>query len=190
MPVLDQIGALLIDAICGVLMYAVVLRFVMQMRHASFYNPLGHFVLTLTEWAVRPLRRVIPVTRGVDWATLLLGFLIELVIVLARSYLLAPAGALRLSPALWCCLALTELVRTAGGLLIFLAIADFLVSWVNPNAPLANVIARLIRPIYLPLRRYLPAPGGIDLAPWALVLLINVGFILLNAIERVLRSTL
>src|SRR3989442_13938668 len=67
----------LINIVFGLLVYAVLLRFLMQWLRAPFRNPLGQAVSALTDWAVKPVRRVIPGYRGYDWASLLLAWLLQ-----------------------------------------------------------------------------------------------------------------
>jgi YggT family protein len=186
--VLSQIAALLLDATCGVLVYLALLRFLMQWRRASFYNPLGGFVLTFTDWAVRPLRRLIPVSRGLDWATLALALLTELVIQAVRAALHLPGalGATGSTSAIgWILIPVLGLARELLGLLTFLVIVDAVLGWVNPRAALGPVIASVVRPFAEPLRRRIPLVGGIDLAPWVLVILLQIGQLLLSALAPV-----
>ena len=67
----------LINIVFGLLVYAVLLRFLMQWLRAPFRNPLGQAVSALTDWAVKPMRRVVPGYRGYDWASLLLAWLLQ-----------------------------------------------------------------------------------------------------------------
>jgi YggT family protein len=187
---LTQIAALLIDATCGVLVYLALLRFLMQWRRASFYNPLGSFVLGLTDWAVRPIRRVIPISRGIDWATLLVALATEMVIVLARSHLHLIGPASELSPLAWVCVSLVWLCRDLLGLLIFLAIVDVLMAWLNPSTPIAPVVATIVRPFAQAVRRFVQPIGGIDLAPWVLVVGLDIGMIALGQLALIVRQAL
>src|SRR5262245_54132024 len=71
----DQALKFLLDVVFGILTYAFLLRFAMQALRAPFRNPVGQAVMALTDWAVKPLRRILPGVRGVDWATLVLTWL-------------------------------------------------------------------------------------------------------------------
>jgi YggT family protein len=59
----------LIDVVFGLFTYALLLRLVMQVMRAPFRNPLGQSVMALTDWVVKPLRRVMPGVGGIDWAS-------------------------------------------------------------------------------------------------------------------------
>ena len=79
----------------GLVTYAFLLRFAMQWLRAPFRNPLGQAVIALTDWAVKPLRRVVPGYRGLDWATLLLAWLAQFLWLVALGLLLGGGGARR-----------------------------------------------------------------------------------------------
>jgi uncharacterized protein YggT (Ycf19 family) len=64
-----------LDSICGFLTLALLVRFAMQWARAPFRNPLGQFVVAVTDWMVRPVRRLVPGLFGVDMASLLLAWL-------------------------------------------------------------------------------------------------------------------
>src|SRR4051812_360796 len=74
---LAQIASLLIDTLGMLFVYLLLLRFHMQWLHAPFRNPVGEFISALTNWAVLPVRRVIPGVLGLDAATLLIAWLTQ-----------------------------------------------------------------------------------------------------------------
>src|SRR5439155_25695584 len=73
----SQIADLLIRTAFGFFVYALLLRFYMQWLRAPFRNPVGQFVTALTDWAVRPVRRLIPGLFGVYLASILIAWFIE-----------------------------------------------------------------------------------------------------------------
>lgn len=166
----------LADAVASFFCVLFLLRFVMQALRVSFAGPVGHFAVALTNWAVLPLRKVIPGTRGYDWASLLAAFLAQLalsllIIALSSSYLpvdLGDAAPLILLGAL------RSLVRLTVWLFIGALILQAVLSWVNPYSPLAGPADQLTRPLLAPLRRVIPIISGIDLSPLAAILLLQV----------------
>src|SRR5947207_9628626 len=76
---------LIIDVVFGLLTYTLLLRFVMQVLRAPFRNPLGQAVIALTDWIVKPLRRVLPGWKGIDWASLLATYLFQFFWLLSYS---------------------------------------------------------------------------------------------------------
>lgn len=172
---LTQIILFILDSICGFLTLALLVRFAMQWARAPFRNPLGQFIVAVTDWMVRPLRRVIPGLFGLDMASLLLAWLWQVVyqgVALGLSgVLLAVAFAPTLVVAL---LALLEVAKLGLYLVIGAVLVAAVFSWVNPYAPLADVFNTLTRPLLRPFRRLIPPVGGVDLSPLALLLLLQI----------------
>jgi YggT family protein len=184
---LSQIGIFLVDAVCGFLVYIALLRFLMQLFRAPFLNPIGQFVITFTEWGVQPLRKIISGSRGnIDWATLTFAFIAEMVLVVAVDQLLSP-GTLGLSLSALLVLSVLGLLRASMYLLIFIVLVDFVLSWVNPHAPVAPVVTAITRPFYSIFRRFIPPIGGIDLSPLAVILVVQVLLIILDNISPSVR---
>ena len=172
---LAQLFYLVLDSLFGFLTLALLARFFMQWARAPFRNPLGQFVVAVTDWLVKPMRRIIPSAFGFDLASLLSAWFAQLVfhgIVFAVS-----AAALGVTPGLVGLLALVaalETVRLALYLLFGVIIITALLSWINPHAPLAPVFNSLARPFLYPLQRVIPPVGGVDLSPLVLLLGLQV----------------
>lgn len=172
---LIQIILFVVDAVCDLLTLALLVRFVMQWARAPFRNPLGQFIIAVTDWMVRPVRRVIPGLFGLDTASLLLAWLWQAAY---QGLALGLSGVLdAVSPAPTLVVALLGLLEVTK-IGIYLAIGAVIVSavfsWVNPHAPLAAVVNTLTRPLLGPFRRFIPPIGGVDLSPLALLLVLQV----------------
>jgi YggT family protein len=72
------------------------------------------------------------------------------------------------------------LARSGIYLAMGLVVVQAILSWVNPNAPMAPAIRQLSEPLLAPFRRRLPAMGGVDLSPLALFLLLQILLILID----------
>ncbi len=177
-----------IQTIGGLFAVAVLLRFLMQVMRVPFYNSFAQFIVRITDFAVRPMRRVIPGWGGYDWASLLLAWLMEVLVAAAllwvRDFPFSLAGA-----GVWPALlgvGVLELVKLTLYLIMGLTLLRAVLSWMNPYSPLAPVIYPLTEPLLAPFRRMLPA-SQFDFSP--MVLLILCQFLLvvpLAAIERAL----
>ena len=172
---LAQIVLFILDTVCGFLTLALLVRFAMQWMRVPFRNPLGQFIVAVTDWMVRPLRRLIPSLFGLDTASLLLAWLWQAVyqgIALGLSgMLLAVSPAPTLVVAL---LAALEVAKISVYLVIGAVLVSAVFSWVNPHAPLAGVFNTLTNPLLRPFRRVIPPIGGVDLSPLALLLLLQI----------------
>lgn len=163
---------LIVDAIAGVLGGVLLLRFWMQAIRVRPPAPVAQFTFTLSDWLVRPLRRIVPGVGGYDWASLIGAFLIVL---LATSVLLLGGYSGQ-------AIALMALHRFLDWIIygfIALLIIEAIFSWVNPHAPLAPFVRALNDPLLRPLRRVVPLLGGLDLS-------LLVALILLQIAQRVL----
>ena len=177
-----QITTFLLDVAAGLLGGACLLRLYMQAQRIPFGNPVGRFVFALSDWIVLPLRKVLPAYRRWDASSVLAAWLIELAqyglvaLMIGRGWgaipLLAVFGLIRLA------------ISGATGLVIVYAI----LSWVNADSPMADVIERLAAPMLRPLRRLIPLVGGLDLSPLAFLVALQVlAIIVANVQDSLLR---
>ena len=170
-----QVLIFLVDAVVSFFCTLFLLRFLMQVTRVSFAGQFGDFVVKLTNWAVKPLRRVIPGIGGMDWASLVAALALQillsaLVVGLAGPSLAADGGAMALM-ALW--FAVRTLLRLAIYIVIGALILQAVLSWINPHSPLAAPASQLTRPILDPIRRLVPLVASIDLSPLVAILLLQ-----------------
>lgn len=183
----------LIQTLGNLFVIAVLLRFMMQLFRVPFRNPFAQFIVAITDFAVKPLRRVVPGLLGLDWACLVLALGLEFVVVIAGYWLdgfpFALAGG-RVWPVMLG-LATVRLLSLTIYLIIGLTLVRAVLSWVNSNTPLMPVVYELTEPFLRPLRRIIPTVANVDLAP--LVLFIVCQLVLMVpvlAIERALLGSL
>jgi YggT family protein len=177
-----------IQSIAGLLASACLLRAWGHKVQLLQRDMLMHFVCTVTDWLVLPLRKVLPLKpRGFDFASLLGAVIIAFLAMVLYTVIVASGsqsnvGSL-VNPIAIVIQALAWLAKNALYLAMFVILAQAILSWVNPNAPVAPSLNLLSRPLLAPFRRVIPIIGGIDFSPLALVLLIQV---LLSLLGRVL----
>jgi YggT family protein len=167
---------LIVDTVAGVLGGVLLLRFWMQVIRVRPPASIGQFIFTISDWLVRPLRRIVPGMGGYDWASLIGAFL---VVVLASSIIL-------LADASWQSVFLLALYRFLNWIIygfMGLLIIEVVFSWINPHAPLAPFVHALNEPLLRPLRRVIPPLGGLDLS-------VLVAFILLQIVKYLLTTLL
>lgn len=167
---LGQMAAFLVETAVTFLVYLLLARFHFQWLRVPFRNPLGQFVVALTNWAVLPARRVIPGLAGLDLATLLLAWLFQAVGLWA---LFAIAGR-DPSLAALAAVAAVDLVRYSLYILVFAVILHVAITWINPDAPAEPLLAMMTRPFLRPLRRYVPPVANVDLTPMVLIIILYV----------------
>ena len=165
----------LLDTAFGLITYAFLLRFTMQWLRAPFRNPLGQAVVALTDWAVKPVRRVVPGYNGLDGSTLLLAWVAEFAWLVALELLAGP-GAFDAGVALTLALlACVLLVKAALWLLIIAVFVQAILSWTAPDGPFAGVLNALTFRFLAPIRRRVPPLGGtLDLSPLILIVIVQL----------------
>jgi len=173
----------LLHTVLGLFTLAVLLRFYLQLTNAPFHNQFSQAVVSLTNFAVRPLRRIIPSWSGLDLSTLVLAFLAQLLLQLAtlwlRDFPLLVAGHLIVSALVG--LAFVGLLKFSITIFLYAVLLQAILSWVNPYTPLAPVLDALTAPLLNPLRKRIPMAGGIDFSPLIIFIAAELLLILLVA---------
>ena len=143
----------------------------MQWLRAPFRNPLGQATIALTDWVVKPLRRVLSGRGGYDWASLVVAWVGQMLWLAT----LAATGGAPFSGSLVgyvAVLALVELLKAALWIMIGAIFIQAILSWVAPDGPLAGVLNALTFRVLAPIRRVLPPLGGtLDLSPLIAIVL-------------------
>jgi YggT family protein len=165
-----------------------ILRLLLQWRRISFASPVGDLILKLTNWAVLPLRRVIPAWKNVDWASLIVALAVQFIfalLVFGWPGSPIPVGD-GLANGIWggawgylLFMALSNLLRLVIHLFVIALIAQAVLSWVHPWSPLAPILHQLTHPLLAPVRRLIPPISGIDLSPLVVILILQALLMLL-----------
>jgi YggT family protein len=177
----------LLDTVFGLFTLAALLRFFLQWTRAPFHNPVSQVVVTVTDFAVRPLRRVIPSWSGLDISTLVLAFfaqaLLQLATLMINGYPILVAAA----PAYLAIagLAIVGLLRLSVYIFMYAVVIQAIMSWINPYTPLAPALECLTRPLLNPLRRRISSASGIDFTP--LIVLIAAQLLLMLVVLPITR---
>ena len=179
MPYFANAAALLIEFAFGALVALFLLRMLAEAVRADFYNPICQFLYRTTNPVLTPLKRVIPNFRRINLAALLLAWVAEVV----KNLLLYAMIGLRAAVPGLLLLGLADLLDFLAVLYLLMILAWALLSFVSLDArhPLTPLLGRLVEPVLRPLRRFLPAPGGLDLSPAVAILVILLMRVLIVA---------
>jgi YggT family protein len=174
---MTDISHLLIRLFFNLFILAVLLRLLLQLSRADFYNPISQLLVKVTDPILLPLQRFI----GSIAATLLLILLLQIA---ATSLLLLVAGFMLPNIMLlltWALIGCAGLILNTYLIAIILIIV---VSWIAPASghPAIVLLRQLTEPVMAPFRSMIPPLGGLDLSPLLIFLLINVVQIVLNHI--------
>ena len=186
---LIRILAFLLETLFFLLIAAALLRAWMNGVRVNMTAQPGKFVMALTDWIVKPLRRTLParfVKSKIDWASLLAATVLALIYALLWSLLFGVLmGVAHWMPGVESLL--TLIIFAAKMLLKFalqtamLVVFVFVVlSWVQAGSPLYSTLGRLTDPLLVPLRRVIPTLGGVDLSALVLILMLQVGLMVVS----------
>ncbi|HXZ50464.1 MAG TPA: YggT family protein [Burkholderiales bacterium] len=167
---LQQIVHFLVETLAAFFVYLLLARFHFQWLRVPFRNQIGEFVVVTTNWIVQPARRLIPPLAGLDLASVVAAWLLQLIALVLLAALSRPAPGI----AALAVVALIDLVRFSVYILSFAVVVQAILSWVNPETPLGPVFDALTRPFLRPLRRVLPPIANVDLSPLVLLIVLQV----------------
>lgn len=178
-------GILLVNAIGFLYLLAVLLRFLLQVAKADFYNPVSQAVFRITNPVIRVLRTFIPGYKGLDFSTLLLALVVQIILIYVlitlHGFAMPPVGTI----ITW---AVAGVILFIVNIYFYAILGSIIMSFVmlfsgstNPH-PILNLIWQLTEPIMSPIRRILPPMGGMDFSPILI-------FILIRLIQNLLTST-
>lgn len=166
----------LLSTVLNLLTLVFLLRFFMQLLRVPFGNPLGLMVMSLTDFAVKPARKVIPSLRKIDLSTLFLAFITQLILqislLMLRNFPLFVAGN-----GVWIAsvgLSVLGVLHTALDVFFYAILLQVILSWVNPYTAITGVLDALTQPILAPLRKLIPSTSGIDFSPLVALVLIQM----------------
>jgi YggT family protein len=164
---MNQALIFLLETFLGLFSLALLLRFYLQAVRAPARNPMTQFLAALTDFIVRPTRRIIPGLWGYDLSTLLLAWLTELLLVASvlalKGYQLGPGvGSAVVGFML---LASLNLVKVFMYILMVAVFAQAILSFIAPRGPATSILASLTRPFLGLFQRRIPPVGGVDLSP-------------------------
>ena len=160
----------LVKTLIDLYVMVLLLRIWMQWSRCDFYNPFSQFIVKITQPIIGPLRRIIPSMGPIDSASLLLAFVLP-----TLKYpilLLIQTGSLSLAP-MNLLVGLLSLLKAAGTLIFWMVIIRAIMSWVSQGrSPFDYVLMQMTEPLMAPIRRILPAMGGIDFSGMGVILVL------------------
>lgn len=185
MSTMNQLGLYLTDVFFTLALLFLMLRLLLGIARANFYNPISQTIVTLTDPLVLPLRKILPPIGRFDTALLVLLLALKVLHLVILQYLL-PGGELDVARLI--IKAVANLVHLAVMIYFFAIIIMVVFSWlsmagINLPPQLGSVIQSLLHPILLPIRKVMPNLGMLDLSPM-------VAIVIIGAIRIVIRSWL
>ncbi len=180
-------GIFLVDALFGLVVFVVMLRFLMYFFRISFHDSAAKFLLNVTTPLLRPLYTFVPGWRNVDFAALILMISLEIIkfilIYLFVGHSISIIGIFLNS--------IVSLLSLLINIFFFAIIIQVILSWVSSGSaynsnPLSYLIYHLTEPLLAPARRALPNFQGFDFSPiFVLLGLQLVTILLVNPLQSI-----
>jgi YggT family protein len=170
---LSTAAVYILQTIGSLYLLIVLLRFILQLVKADFYNPLCQFIVRATHPLLKPLRKVIPSFAGLDIASLGRAILLQLVLMALVLLLMGNGIGDPLLLLVWSIIGVTALFLKV---FFFALIISVILSWVAQGSrnPAAELVSQICEPLLAPIRRVLPGMGGLDLSPIVAFLILNL----------------
>ncbi|UUD62574.1 YggT family protein [Pseudomonas seleniipraecipitans] len=170
---LNTAAVYILQTIGSFYLLIVLLRFILQLVRADFYNPLSQFIVRATHPLLKPLRRIIPSLGGLDLASLVLALIVQYVLMALTLMLMGVGVGDPLLILVWSLIGVTALLLKV---FFFALIISVILSWVaqGTHNPAALLVNQICEPLLMPIRRILPDLGGLDLSPIVAFLILNL----------------
>ncbi|UYM17950.1 YggT family protein [Endozoicomonas euniceicola] len=173
MSALSSSLVFLIQILGSLYIMAVLLRFILQLVRADFYNPISQAIVKITAPLLNPLRKIIPGVGGMDIASLVLALALQIGLIYALYMLQGFALAAIPFPTVLF-LSLRELAVEVLNIYMFSLIVIAIASWVAAGSynPGLMLLHQITEPLSSRIRKIIPPVGGLDFSLMVLVLII------------------
>ncbi len=163
----------LIQTLGGLYIMAVLIRFLLQLVRADFYNPISQAIVKATSPLLKPIRKIIPGFGGIDVASLVLALILQIVLL----YVLLLIGGYSIAAIPFPSVLISSLVKLGIEFLniyMFSLIIIAIASWVAPNSynPGLMLLNQITEPLTSRIRKVIPPLGGLDFSLMVLVIII------------------
>ncbi|MFV9998062.1 MAG: YggT family protein [Arsenophonus endosymbiont of Dermacentor nuttalli] len=165
-----QFLTFIIPTIIQLYIIILLLRMWMQWVSADFYNPFSQFVVKTTQPIVGPLRRFVPTIGAIDTTTLLVAYILTLANIL---FIMWATNTLALKSIALLPISFIQLLTYAGKLVFWLILIRAILSWISQGRnPIDYMLMQLTEPLMSPIRRIIPAMGGLDFSAMIVMLIL------------------
>jgi len=178
MEVMGSSAALIFNTLTGIYLLAILLRFLLQVARADFYNPMSQAVFRITDPMVRIFRSFIPGYKGIDFSSLILALVVE---AMAICVLIILYGGSIPSVGFIVTWAFVGVLHFMIMVYYYAIIGSIIMSFVmmfsgnmSPH-PILRLVWQLTEPVMAPIRKIIPSMGGLDFSP--IFIFISIGLI-------------
>jgi len=174
-----HILSLLINIFASLVAGAALLRAYLQYHYIPLStrsgNPFAPLIFALTNWIVLPLRRIIPAVGRVDTSSVLAS----LMVIAFKTIAYALMGIMSTLPLVIAIDTGFEFFSLILSCLSSLLLAYVVLSWVQRDSPLFDLLSRMVIPILAPIRQRIKTLGSMDWSVLVVFLLLQIANIVL-----------
>jgi YggT family protein len=156
-------------------MYAfiVVLRFLLQVSHADYYNPISQAIARFTNVPVVAISRIIPKAGKLDLSALLYAVAVKLAVLVLLILFTSSAMPNVLQLLMLSIVGVLDAILT---IYFWAVLASVVISWVAPGSyhPGPQLIQQVTEPLFTLVRKAIPPIGGLDLSPIVIFIVIQI----------------
>jgi YggT family protein len=183
----QEVALFLTNTLFSIYISLVMIRFMLALFKADFYNPISQTIVRFTNPPLIFLRRFIPPVGKFDSSAIVLMVLLQLAELWLRTFIMGqsvPFLALFV-------VTFIELIKLGIWIFIIALIVQALISWINPGMyqmqnPMAAILNSLTAPLLRPIRRMLPRTGMMDFSPMLAIMLLYILLIIVKGLFRAL----
>lgn len=173
---------LIVYSLMSLFLVIVILRFLLQLVRADFYNPLSQAIVKVTMPLLKPLRKIIPGVLGIDMASVVLILLVQLAASMLLCLIVGVSGLIA-NPLLLLAWGFVGALTIISSIFFWSMIISIIGSFVAPfsHHPLLVLANQIINPLAAPIRKVIPPLGGvIDISPIIILLGLQIIDLLIN----------
>lgn len=171
---LNSAAYFLISFLVGTYIYLLLLRLLMQYFGANYYNPISQWIIKLSEPLLKPMRRVIPGYKGIDfaivvWLLILQGIALLILMALRTGEAAGFMGLVIIT--------IVELFDKLIDVFFFATIIAAIISWfpkLQTRNPVAEIVYLIAGPLLVIARRFIPLIAGFDLSPIVVIIVLKL----------------
>lgn len=173
---------LLINTVFQLYLYVLMIRVIIVWERFDYFNPLTQLVVRLTDFIIKPLRKMIPNMGRYEIATILVIVALEIIKFILITYI--SVGAVNIIGIL--IVAAADMIKLLTTTFFYAIIAQVILTWVQPFSYVNRILYDFTAPIMRPLQRVIPTIGGIDITPIPALLLLEItNMVIVNSMMMV-----
>lgn len=184
---LTQVFIYVFQVLSGAYATIAVLRVLLQLGRADYYNPVSQFIVKATQPVVGPLGKLIPQWRNLDIAAVIWCLLFQVIIIEIGAFVIFKTFITPVDALIWGAIGLASLILKIfyfGLIAIIIVSFAIMLGGMHISHPALDLLRQLMAPAMAPFQKILPPMGGLDLSPFLVFMLIHVLEIVVTGFAR------